>query len=229
MQKSVKEIENEDADSVGVLDTSPVATELPTILRVDGSEYEVTDDSNTEFSEQSPETVEIEAPCMYCDTKNKLQYSGRIPSLVSCTCSHCGEEIEIVSKSESEDISVVTLVKEIESYQKRRIAYIAGQSMDRDVTSESRKLRILTAVFSFLGIGLMLCTFPLMNQFVETISSPLFKNILLSVYVIVLPSVVVMLMLSEGLIYPKLLSWYLDLSFDLDHKTVTSFLEGHRD
>lgn len=131
--------------TIGNDDTSPVAQELPTYAYVDGMEYKFAPDKNPETLPAEFDTVHIQIPCIRCDTKNELQYSGSIPALISCTCSHCGKEIEVSRSTHQTEISTATLYEKLKNYQEKRLAYIEGQNRSSTPSELTQK------IVSYLG------------------------------------------------------------------------------
>lgn len=215
----------------GLRDTTQKSSigDLPAILRVDGVEYQITADSTPNISEESAETIEVEIPCMYCDTKNKIQYSGMIQSPVSCQCSQCDEEIVVSSNSDASSISVSTLVEKISQYQNERVAYIAGQQSTQDLDTIVRNRQLIIYVFSILSGSLIFSIASSLKTVIELEFPPLAADEFMISLVYIIPTSWMMFIFSNFLFFPVIVSWYANIPGNKDCQTVMTFFEGYED
>lgn len=130
--KSEQELETKRTTNSATSDTRTTVTELPTKVSVDDETYSIRSALDTLSLPNEFDTVTIETPCMYCDTKLQLQYSGELPTLISCSCPKCGETIKIADqdKEYENSLSLDDLEEQLKLYHARRSAFLKGQKSE---------------------------------------------------------------------------------------------------
>lgn len=171
--------------ALGELETRYIAEEITATIVVDGDEYEIdaetTSEQISDIVEQHEDfsSVTVEFACKYCDEKLSIQYSGDIPTHISCECSHCNQNLTLLSKNVGKNtVSLGTLINYTRIYQRRRQSYLKGlQNPDAPAYLMTSISAYGFAICSMVSLGVLIVSATLM---VVNILVPIFSIVSLS-------------------------------------------------